>query len=305
MPKIYFIIVTYNAMKWAERCFTSLRQSSVPVQCIVVDNGSTDNTQEYIKTNFPEVQFVQSSENLGFGKANNIGIEKAYKEGADFFYLMNQDAWLYPDSLEKLLEVYNNHPNQKEVGIISPMHVDGSEKYLDIFLDKYIANNFETRMISDLYFQTTKPFYEISFINAAHWLLPKHTIETVGGFNPYFFHYGEDVEYTNRVVFHKKKILLVPNSRVVHDGKQLLTKIDYNKYPDLRIETKIINPNLNNALHLEKKSLKQSLLKNIITGKFDNYKKLSLKYKKISDEEKELLEIRKRVIQVGTTFLNL
>ncbi|WP_449399763.1 glycosyltransferase family 2 protein [Chryseobacterium wanjuense] len=85
MPKIYFIIVTYNAMKWAERCFTSLRQSSVPVKCIVIDNGSTDGCQDYIKTHFPEVDFIQSESNLGFGKANNIGIEKAYKEGADFF----------------------------------------------------------------------------------------------------------------------------------------------------------------------------------------------------------------------------
>jgi GT2 family glycosyltransferase len=85
MPKIYFIIVTYNAMKWAEKCFTSLRQSSVPVHCIVVDNGSTDGTQKYITSNFPEVELIQSEKNLGFGKANNIGIEKAYQKGADFF----------------------------------------------------------------------------------------------------------------------------------------------------------------------------------------------------------------------------
>ncbi|MBT2621800.1 MULTISPECIES: glycosyltransferase family 2 protein [Chryseobacterium] len=306
MPRIYLIIVTYNAMKWAERCFTSLRRSSVPIQCIVVDNGSTDNTQEYIKTNFPEVDFIQSSENLGFGKANNIGIEKAHKEGADFFYLMNQDAWLYPDSLEKLLDIYSKHPKQEEIGIISPMQIDGTEKYLDIFLDKYIATNFEkTRLISDLYFQTLKPFYEIKFINAAHWLLPKHTIETVGGFNPYFFHYGEDDEYTNRVLFHEKKTLLVPGSKAVHDGKQFLTKIDYNKFPNLSIETKIINPNLNNALYLEKKSLKQSIVKNIITGNIGTYKKLSLKYKKISKEEKKLAEIRSKVMQIGPTFLNL
>lgn len=89
MPKISVIIVTYNAMKWAERCFSSLRKSATPVNCIVVDNGSGDGTQDFIKTNFPEIEFIQSEENLGFGKANNLGIEKAYKNGADFFYLMN------------------------------------------------------------------------------------------------------------------------------------------------------------------------------------------------------------------------
>ena len=75
MPKIYVIIVTYNAMKWAERCFSSLRKSSVPVHTIVVDNGSIDGTQEFITTHFQEVEFVQSAENLGFGKANNLGME--------------------------------------------------------------------------------------------------------------------------------------------------------------------------------------------------------------------------------------
>lgn len=306
MPKTAVIIVTYNAMKWAEKCFTSLRNSSVPVNTFVIDNGSTDGSQKFIQENFPEVQCIQSKENLGFGKANNMGIEKAYQQGADFFYLMNQDAWLYPNSLENLLDVYTNHPQKDEIGIISPMHLDGSEQYLDIFLDKYIATNFEkTRLISDLFLQNIKAYYELSFINAAHWLLPKTTIETVGGFNPYFFHYGEDVEYVNRVKFHRKKILLSPNSKVVHDGKQVLNKVDYSLYEDLGIETNIINPNLYNALEMEKKSLRQSMVKNMFTGNRKQYKKLQEKYKKIVKEEKKLTEIAKNVKQIGLTFLNV
>lgn len=306
MLNIHVIIVTYNAMKWAERCFTSLRHSSVQVQCIVIDNGSSDGTQEYIKNHFPEVHFIQSEQNLGFGKANNIGIETAYKKGADFFYLMNQDAWLYEESLEKLLEVYHSHPNTAEIGIISPVHIDGTEKKLDIFLDKYIAYNCEkTRLISDLYFQSLKPYYELDFVNAAHWLLPKKTIEKVGGFNPYFFHYGEDNEYVNRVHFHKMKIILVPASKVVHDGKQSLNKIDYSKYKDLTIETKIINPNLPDALKLEKKALVQSIIKNSILGKRTISKQMTEKYKKISKEAHILSEIRTQVSQEGPTFLKI
>lgn len=306
MPKTTVIIVTYNAMKWAERCFRSLRKSLVPLDCIVIDNGSTDGSQEYIQKNFPEIDFIQTNENLGFGKANNIGIEKAYKNGADFFYLMNQDAWLYEDSIQKLLEAFESNPKKEEIGILSPMHIDGSEKLLDIFLDKYIAINFEkTRLISDLYFQNLKPYYELNFINAAHWLIPKATIETVGGFNPYFFHYGEDTEYVNRVKYHGKKVFLSPHSKVVHDGKQLLNKVDYTIYEDLGIETNIINPNIPNALELEKKSLRQSMVKNMFTGNRKHYKKLQQKYRKIVKEEKKLLEIAKNVKEVGLTFLNV
>lgn len=304
MPKIYFIIVTYNAMKWAERCFSSLRKSSILVNVIVVDNGSTDGTQDYIKTHFPEVDFIQSEENLGFGKANNIGIEKAYQNGADFFYLMNQDAWIFEDSFEKMLEAYNQYPNKEEIGIISPMHLDGTERKLDIFLDKYIAQNFETRIISDLYLGTQKPYYIINFINAAHWLLPKNTIETVGGFNPHFFHYGEDNEYVNRLHYYQKKIMLCSNSKVVHDGKQSLNKVDYSKYQNLVIETKILNPNYNNGEYWELKALQNSFIKNVFTGNFKEAKKLYTEKRKIKQKINILRDLKSQILKPNA-FLNL
>ena len=302
---VYIIIVTYNAMKWAEKCFSSLRKSSFPVEVIVIDNCSEDGTQDYIKNNFPEVKFIQNQENLGFGKANNIGIETAYKKGADFFYLMNQDAWIYEDSIQKLLDVYETHPQKSEVGILSPMHLDGSEKKLDIFLDKYISQNFENRMISDFYLNSTKLYYEISFINAAHWFIPKDTIEKVGGFNPYFFHYGEDNEYVNRLHFHQKKILLCTSSKVVHDGKQELGKVDYQKFQNNFLEIKILNPNYKNGLQKELKSLQLSRAKHFLKGNMEFAKELNSSYKKIKSESNNLKKLQQEVSQEGSTFLNL
>ncbi len=302
---VYIIIVTYNAVKWAEKCFSSLRKSSVPVQVIVIDNCSEDGTQEYIKNNFPEVNFIQNQENLGFGKANNIGIEIAYKKGADFFYLMNQDAWIYENSIQKLLDVYETHPRKSEIGILSPMHLDGSEKKLDIFLDKYISQNFETRMISDFYLNSTKPYYEISFINAAHWFIPKDTIEKIGGFNPYFFHYGEDNEYVNRLHFHHKKILLCTNSKVIHAGKQELGKVDYQKFRNNFLEIKILNPGYKNALQKELKSLQLSRAKHFLKGNLQFAKELNSSYKKIKSESINLKKLQQEASQEGSTFLNL
>ena len=302
---VYIIIVTYNAMKWAEKCFSSLRKSSFPVEVIVIDNCSEDGTQEYIKNNFPEVKFIQNQENLGFGKANNIGIETAYKKGADFFYLMNQDAWIYEDSIQKLIDVYETHPQKSEVGILSPMHLDGSEKKLDIFLDKYISQNFENRMISDFYLNSTKLYYEISFINAAHWFIPKDTIEKVGGFNPYFFHYGEDNEYVNRLHFHQKKILLCTSSKVVHDGKQELGKVDYQKFQNNFLEIKILNPNYKNGLQKELKSLQLSRAKHFLKGNMEFAKELNSSYKKIKSESINLKKLQQEVSQEGSTFLNI
>lgn len=303
--KIHTIIVTYNAMKWAERCFSSLRKSSISVKTIVVDNGSTDGTQEYVKTNFPEVHFIQSPENLGFGKANNIGIEIAYKEGADFFYLMNQDAWIFEDTVENLLKVFRKFPDKSEIGILSPIHLDGSEEKLDVFLDKYIATNFENRMISDLYLNSTKPYYQISFVNAAHWMIPKETIEIVGGFNPFFFHYGEDNEYVNRLHFHGKKLLLATNSKAVHDGKQDLKKVDYNKFQDLSLETRILNPQKKDELKNIKNSFIESIFKNLVLGNFKSAKKSYSIYKRIVSQEKTL-NLNKKILSSNPhPFLNI
>ena len=96
--KLLVIIVTYNAMQWAERCFSSLRNSIVRPDVFVVDNGSTDGTQIFVKEHYPDVMFHQSEENLGFGNANNMGLQHAldynYDYGLSKFNFLNFDWYL-------------------------------------------------------------------------------------------------------------------------------------------------------------------------------------------------------------------
>lgn len=293
-------------MKWAERCFSSLRTSSVPVKCIVIDNGSTDGTQEYIKTYFPEVDFTQSPQNLGFGKANNTGIEKAYKEGADFFYLMNQDAWIYPDSFQKLLDVYNAYPDKNQLGILSPIHMDGSEKKLDIFFERYLARNTpDNRIFSDSFTNSLKDYYEIDFVNAAHWLLPKATIEEIGGFNPYFFHYSEDYEYVQRISFFGKKIIVCPPSRVVHDGKQDFHKTSHINALRVQREQRYLNP----ALAFDSKMLNRDfipkMIKQALQLQFSAASDTLKEYQYQKDRFNEIINARNLIKNKGAAFLNI
>ena len=96
--KILVIVVTYNGMKWVDRCLGSLSKSKIPVDVIVIDNGSTDGTPDYIAEYFPEMKIVATGENHGFGRANNIGFRHAMKNGYEYVYLLNQDAWVFPDT---------------------------------------------------------------------------------------------------------------------------------------------------------------------------------------------------------------
>lgn len=316
MPKIYVIIVTYNAMKWAEKCFSSLRKSSVSVQTIVVDNGSNDGTQDFIKNNFPEIEFIQSPKNLGFGKANNLGMEMAYKNGADFFYLMNQDAWLFENSLEKILDIYENYPQKEEIGIISPMHLDGSEKKLDVHFERYLARYTEfNRFLSDVFTDSEKPFYELNFINAAHWLLPKSTIEKIGGFNPYFFHGAEDYDYVNRVKYFGKKILISTESKVVHDTVQSFHKKEPKNKHELLVQTRLsmqmqretryLDPHYDFNAKREKVEFYSNILKLNLKGKFHEAKFYKEQYKYFAPKFEAIEEAREISKSGNHSFLNL
>lgn len=216
MRTIFVIIVTYKGHKWYERCFTSLRDSEYPVQTIVVDNASNDGTVEYIREYFPEIHLIESEENLGFGRANNIGMRYALDNGCDYVFLLNQDAWIEPNTIFELLRVAEKNP---EYGILSPIHLNADKSSIEPHLLSYIANDkiTDSTLVQDLYFNTVKEVYTSKYINAAGWLLSKNALNTIGGFDPIFYHYEEDDDYLNRVLYHGLKVGIVPTARMVHD----------------------------------------------------------------------------------------
>lgn len=212
-PDIYVIIVTYNGRQWVDKCFGSLRDSSLPLHVLVVDNCSTDGTPDFIEQNFPEVILIKSTENLGFGRGNNLGIKYALELGSDYFFLLNQDAWIYPQTVERLVACDDNR-----FGIISPTHFDGTCEVLDREFARYLFGSRAVRDISEKeLLDGFKHPRTVAFVNAAAWLLPRATIEKVGGFDPFFFHYGEDNNYCDRVLCHGLKIIVVPDSIICHD----------------------------------------------------------------------------------------
>jgi GT2 family glycosyltransferase len=214
--KIFVIIVAYKGQRWYDRCFSSLRQSTIPIQTIVVDNASNDGTVEYIKEHYPEIHLIESKENLGFGRANNIAMRFALDQGCDYVFLLNQDAWVEPDTLEKLVGIAERHP---EYGILGPVQVNAERTKVLGGVIRFLVNpdNVNLNMFSDFMMGTVEEIYPVTEINAAAWLLPRKTLETVGGFDPIFLHYGEDWNYLSRVLYHKLKVGLTPHIQVVHD----------------------------------------------------------------------------------------
>lgn len=205
--KVLVIIVSYNFECWIERCLGSLRESAYAVDVLVVDNCSQDHTTELIEQHYPEVHLIKSDKNLGFGKANNIGLQIALREGYDAVFLLNQDAWIDSQTIGTLLDISKNAP---QYGILSPVHLTGKGDKLDQGFATYTG-------LASLNLLPASQIAEAPFINAAFWMIPVSVLQIVGGFSPLFYHYGEDKDYINRLQYHGYKLGYSPKVFGCHD----------------------------------------------------------------------------------------
>ena len=203
--KISVVVVTYNGEIWIKKNIDSLLKSNYPIDIIFVDNASTDQSIALIKE-YKNIQLIQNNTNLGFGKANNIGIDIAIKNGADAIFLLNQDTWIFENTITNLAEKLFENP---DFGIVSPMHYSADETILDSSFDTYYNKN---KIEVD-----SNSIRIVPFVNAAAWLVSKDCVQKVGYFEPIFNHYGEDRNFCDRVRYHKFKIGIVKNSAICHD----------------------------------------------------------------------------------------
>lgn len=277
---VFAIIVVYNGMRnnWIQKCFDSILNSSIPVHVIAIDNGSCDGSIEFIQQRYPKVDLVVSKENLGFGKANNVGLRKALDCDGEFFFLLNQDAWVEKETIEKLILQSKKNP---KYGILSPVHLNGKGDALDYNFSLQITPDRCKGLYSDLVLKNVKDgMYETRFVCAAAWLLTKECLRTVGGFSPSFFHYGEDDNFTHRVKYENLKVGIYPKVSIYHDRHDReKSAYDQEEFISKRDNlVRLSNPNLNNDIVQRINMLKRQKIK------------MLLKLKSLGSKEKEELK---------------
>ena len=296
---LYTIIVTFNGSEWIEQSIKSLVDSNFKTNIIIIDNGSTDGTQNIIKS-YSSIKFIESKTNFGFGKANNIGLKIALDNDADYIFLLNQDACVEADTIGNLVEVMES---DKKIGIVSPIHLNGSGKALDKLFSTYVApvlTNDPCLFMSDSYTQQLAEYYEVDFVNAAAWLLSRECIEKVGEFDSLFYHYGEDVNYCQRLKYHDYKLAIVPNSKIFHDRENRIIKkdnsIEFKKrlllieLSDIRISTTFFKKRIS---YLKKHYLVEFLI-HLVRGRFSKAKESMVYRNFIIENEIEIIQSRKK-----------
>lgn len=211
---VYTIIVTYNGARWIDRCMQQLLESNMPTGIVVVDNASTDNTLDLLKKYEGRFELIRSQKNLGFGGGNNIGIQHALAAGADYIFLLNQDAYAEKDCIAQLVKSLEEN---NSYGIISPLQLDSSGEYLDTAFKKYMPASLPEDAIRKIIKERNSDIVPIRFVNAAAWMIPASALRKVGLFHPAFAHYGEDNHYCSRMQYHGFKTGIDCAAAVIHD----------------------------------------------------------------------------------------
>jgi GT2 family glycosyltransferase len=205
---VWALLVTYNGKQWIRRCLESLIQNGIS-NIVIVDNASVDETPKIVSKEFPDAILIENSTNLGFGKANNLGIQKALDNGATHVLLVNQDIVFQQATVNLLLSVMEKDSG---FGLVSAFQLTYEGNSIDAAFRTYMPPSFT----DDLYFSRKKQLYETDYMPAAAVLMSREALLSVGGFDPLFFLYGEDDDLCSRLRKAGWKIGVVPAATVQH-----------------------------------------------------------------------------------------
>ncbi|WP_373213966.1 glycosyltransferase family 2 protein [Fusobacterium mortiferum] len=221
------IIVNYNTLELTKNTIESVfkKTEGLNYEVILVDNASTDGSVEYFENNYKEkIIFIQNRENLGFGKANNKGIEIAKGK---YIFLLNSDTLLINNAIKILFDFMEQNI---ECGVCGgnlydrdnkPVH-SFKKELVNIYSDFDFIKNFILKFIykKRMDFNYTNKNIEVGYITGADMFIRKKMLEKVGIFDSDFFMYFEETELTARIKSSGKKIISVPQAKIIHlEGK--------------------------------------------------------------------------------------
>jgi GT2 family glycosyltransferase len=213
-PNVSIIIVNWNRRKDVFECLESVRRLDYPnYHIVVVDNGSTDGSQQSIEKAFPEVVLIYNETNLGFTGGNNVGIRYALQHNAEYVWLLNNDTIVEPQTLSTLIETAEG---SADIGMVSPIvhFYDQPDKvqlscwYFDLE-NRRFTEQLEARRNNN------------TLLAGTALLIKRAVIEKIGCLDDRFFAYGEDFEYSVRSFRAGYRNALEPAAKIFHKAPVL------------------------------------------------------------------------------------
>lgn len=227
-PLVYIIIVNWNGLKDTIECLESLERLEYPnFKVVLVDNGSTDGSPTLIKAKYPNLLIIQNRNNVGYGKANNLGIEYALRNGANYVWLLNNDAISDPGALISMVRVAEEDP---KIGILGSKIYYANDPGRIWFagagidwtrgLSSHIGIN-ETDM------GQYDSLREVERVAGCSILVRREVCEQVGVFDENYFLFVEEIDWCVRARKQGFRCVLVPSSIVYHKGSVSVLRIGH------------------------------------------------------------------------------
>jgi GT2 family glycosyltransferase len=212
-PLVSIVILSYNGIRYLENCLDSVRKLDYPSkEVIVVDNGSSDGSGDYVEKNYPWVKVIANRENLGFAAGNNVGIRIAKGK---YVFLLNQDTEIHPHCISNLV---NTMETCDEVGVCGGkiclssernrlQHAGGKYHMVGVAIDRGFYELDEGQY---------DEFEDVSFVCGTALMFRRDITSKLGLLDPVFFMYHEDVDFCLRAWLSGFRVRYVPNSIVYH-----------------------------------------------------------------------------------------
>ena len=218
------IIVTYNSVQEIDACLHSLvgHTNPFPTTITVVDNASPDGTAAHVRKGWPSVQVIDSGVNLGFAKANNLGIRATT---SDYVLLMNPDTVAPPGAIQTLVRGLSSNPAAAIAGARLLSESGFPELSWGAPINPW--NELRTMIFSRLYLRKVRPLVrrmdklsrsarEVAWVSGACMVIRRPDLEAVGLLDERYFMYNEDVDLCLAMQKRGRRVLYVAGAEVLH-----------------------------------------------------------------------------------------
>jgi GT2 family glycosyltransferase len=224
VPSVFIIVLTYNMREVARGCLQSLRGLSYPNhRVVVVDNASSDGTEEMVRREFPELPVIQTGANLGYTGGNNRGIEYALEQAADYVLILNPDTVVAnPQFVGEMVAYLEAHP---EVGIAGPrvfLREAGAVQNTVLYapgLWRSMVHWVRYRLNPRFSDRSGDEVVEAETLNGVCLLIRAACLRQIGLFDENIFMYIEDAEMDHRARRHGWRVRYLPIDSVIHAQK--------------------------------------------------------------------------------------
>jgi N-acetylglucosaminyl-diphospho-decaprenol L-rhamnosyltransferase len=223
MPRLSIIIVTYNSAAYIDACLGSLIEypPNVDHEIVLVDNASTDGTAAAIRSRWPGVRVIDAGANLGFARANNLGIQQTFGE---LVLLLNPDTSVPNGAVDTLVSALDARPDAAVAGA-RLIDADGRAELsfgrmmspVNELRQKVLVEGGQRAGPIAAYVEsiTRKP-QEVDWVSGACLLVRRVDAEAVGLMDERFFMYAEDVDFCAAIRARGRRVLFWPKAEIIH-----------------------------------------------------------------------------------------